>query len=1028
MKKYSIIILLNLIFSVHLIGQNIAIEGRVVSAIDNDPLPGVNILIKGVAGQGTVSNIDGEYRITVPTGTVLTFSSIGFVTQEVVVGNRRVINIILEEDIEVLEEVVVVGYGQQKKASVVGAISNIGQDEITMAAPTNLTSAIAGRVPGVLARLGDGNLGGGDNRYTTQEMDNSSIFIRGRATPNNAAPLVLVDGMESDFGRINPEDVDQFSVLKDASATAVYGVRGANGVILITTKRGALGRPKITINSQFRMHQPLPFPRPLGAYDYAVLYNEAWRNMGNETPFYTEQAIEHWRTGDDPLNYPDVDWYGEMVKNHFYEQQHNVNVRGGTETVKYYISGEYNHAGGPFKAGPGLETRYDKYNLRTNFDFNITKSTLLGVNLNGRLEDKIDVNYGESTGQRYYGSFWWAILATLGNASPIKNPNGTWAFGLNDDWNKMATLKEGGYRHRSTNTLEANATLNQKLDFITPGLSFRGMYGAVAASGVRKVINPERIPALYSYNPETDKYTLRRAEAFKTNAMSNLPYTRRTSFEAALNYEKKITEAHQLTAMGTYIQSQSESDAVLPVSYRGVSGRLTYGYKSKYLAEFNVGYNGSDQFSKGNRYALLPAFSLGWVISEENWVKNNLAFISFLKLRGSYGTAGNDKIGGYRYLYKYEFNKVSNAGWTDYWHEVYNFGETPIAQSGIEEGALGNENVTWEIAKKTNVGVDLFLFNNKVNFVGDVFQEKRSNILVRRADVPTHTGLVSSKLPAQNIGRVTNKGIELSLSYTEKIRDFGFTIGGNYTFARSNVDYIAEAQREYAYQMQKDHPIGQEFGYVWTGKFYDYVDLENPDVPKPSGTIYAGDLMFKDLNEDGVIDDRDVAAIGHPTIPEIIYGFNLSFSYMNFYLDTFWQGASNVSSRYSSELRYEFAPNVLPFHMDRWVYDPERGLDTRATAKYPSLILGASTQTKAISSFQLLNSEYLRLKTAEIGYIVPKNITQKWGVSDLKVFINGSNLLTFDRIKYLDPEYSSGTRGNYYPQTKFYALGLNITF
>lgn len=1027
MKKFAIFLLSNLFLVIHLFAQNILVEGRVVSADDNEPLPGVNIMIKGVAGQGTVSDIEGRYSISVPKGTILVFSSIGFQTQEVTVGNRRVINVAMPEEVELLEEVVVVGYGQQKKASVVGAISNISQEELTMAAPTNLTAAIAGRVPGILARLGDGNLGGGDNRYTTQELDNSSIFIRGRATPNDASPLVLVDGIESDFARVNPEDIAQFSILKDASATAVYGVRGANGVILITTKRGALGRAKVTINSQFRVHQPLAFPRPLGAYDYAILYNEALRNMGND-PLYTDEDIEHWRVGDDPINYPDVDWYEELVKDYFFEQNHNVNVRGGTDAVKYYISGEYEYAGGPFKTGPGLESRYDKYNLRTNFDFNVTKSTTLNVNLNGRIEEKADVNFGESTGDRYYGSFWWAVLKTQGNVSPVRNPNGTWAYGLNDAWNALSTLKEGGIRKRSTNTLEASVSLNQKLDFITPGLSFRAMYGAVIGSGARKIVGPERIPALYSYNASTGEYTLRRPEAFRTYTTQNLPFTRRYHLEGSFNYDRTFFDDHQVTAMAIYIQTQNQSNEVLPVSYRGVSARLTYGYKSKYLAEINAGYNGSDQFAKGNRYAFLPAFSLGWVLSEENFIKDNLKFLDFLKLRGSYGSVGNDKIGGYRYLYRYEFNHIDRAGWTDYRHEVYNFGITPNSQFGIEEGALGNDKVSWEIAKKTNVGVDMLLFNNRVNFTGDLFQEKRSDILARRADVPTQSGLVISKLPAQNIGKVTNKGIELSMSYSDKIGNVGFTIGGNYTYAHSNIDYIAEAQLDYPYQMQKNHPIGQHFGYVWTGKFYDFEDLENPDIPKPTGTLYAGDLMFKDLNEDGLIDNRDVSAIGYPTIPEKVFGFNFSLSFKNWYLDTFWQGASNISSRFTNELRYEFTPNVLPIHLDRWVYDPERGLDTRQTAKYPSLILGASAQTKANSTFQLLNSEYLRLKTAEIGYVVPKEIVGKMQLTNLKIFINGSNLLTFDHIKYIDPEYRTGTRGNYYPPTRFYAIGLNLTF
>lgn len=1025
MKKILILFIL-IITAGTLWAQNITVTGRVISEEDQNGLPGVNVIIKGTS-QGTITDENGVYRINVPSrSSVLVFSYIGFLPQEVTVGNRSVINITLQEDATALEEVVVVGYGEQKKTSVVGAISTIGSEELKMAAPSNLTGAIAGRVTGALVRLGDGNIGGGSNRYNDGTLDDADIFIRGRATPNSAQPLILVDGVESSFSKINPEDIEQFSVLKDASATAVYGVRGANGVILITTKSGKLGKPKISLNSQVRMHQPLTFPRPLGAYDYAVLYNEALRNQGL-APSYTDADLEHWQLGDDPYGHPDVDWYDALVKDHFWEQQHILNLTGGTETVKYYVSGEYNYAGGPFKEGEGLETKYDRYNLRTNFDFSITPSTELSVKLNGRIENKRDINHGESTGQRYYGSFWYDILSRVGNVSPIYNPNGTYAFGLNDAWNSMADLKDGGYRTRRSNVAETNFNLKQKLDFITPGLSFRGMYGLVYGSGARKIVGPERIPALWEYDPVTEKYTLRRAEAMKSYSVDQLPYSRRDHWEFALDYNKMINEIHRLSAMAVYIQSSNETNAALPVSYRGVAGRITYDYKSKYLAEFNMGYNGSDQFSKGNRYALFPAGSLGWVMSEENFMKENVPFINFLKIRGTYGTAGNDKIGSYRYLYRYEFNTISGR-WTDYAHEIYNFGITPQSQSGIVEGNLGNDKVTWEIAKKANIGFELQAFKNRLSLEADLFQEKREDILVRRGDVPTHSGLDLGKLPAQNLGKVTNKGVELALSYRQKFGNFGFNVGGNYTFARSNVDYIAEVPKQYAYQMQKDHPVGQMFGYVWTGKFYDYADLENPDIPKPEGTIYAGDLMFKDINEDGVINDYDRTAIGYPTIPEIVYGFNINLSYRNFYVNTFWQGAANVSTRLGKELRYEFSPNVLPIHLGRWVYDPDRGLDTRQTATYPSLIIGGSTQTTQLSTFQMLDSRYLRLKSAEVGFNFPKSMLTNAGISNLRIFISGSNLLTFDKIDYIDPEYLPDARGNYYPQTRFYAMGLNVTF
>ncbi|MDR0712743.1 MAG: TonB-dependent receptor [Bacteroidales bacterium] len=1030
----NILLILSIAFCGNLFAQSFTVKGRVISTEDRNGMPGVTVLIQNTM-TGAVTDNNGYYTVNVSSGNaVLHFSAVGFVSLEVPVNNRTEINVSLEPDVTTLEEVIVVGYGEQKKASIVGAISNARNEDLKKATPSNLTAAIGGRVTGALVRLGDGNVGGGDARYSAAELDNAAIYIRGRATTNTATPLVLIDGVESSFSRVNPEDVEQFSVLKDASATAVYGVRGANGVILITTKQGMLGKPKVTINMQKRMHKHLNYPHPLGAYDYAVLYNEANRNAGqNET--YKEEDIEHWRLKDDPVGHPDVDWYEEMLKDHFFEDQYNMNIVGGTEFVKYYISGEYNHAGGPFDAPKKLENDYKRYNLRTNFDFKISSSTDLSVKLNGRLESRGDINYGESTGQRYYGSFWYGILSSAVNVAPIRNPNGTWAYGDGNLWNLRAILDESGYRMRLSNTLDVSTNLKQKLDFILPGLSVRGMYGSVFSSGSRRLEGPEQIPALWSYDPVSQKYTLRRPEAARSYSIeySNLPYARRTQVELALNYEKSIAEKHNIGAMVVLMQSKSESNADLPVSHRGVAGRITYGYKSKYLSEVNMGYNGSDQFNKDNRYALFPSASVGWVISEENFMKDNVKFLDFLKIRASYGTAGNDKIGSYRYLYRYEFNSTS-ARWTDYQNEIYNFGVNPVSQSGMREGTLGNDKVTWEVAKKANLGLDFRMWGSRIRIVADIFREKRDNILATRGDVPSQSG-IAGRLPAQNIGKVTNKGYEFELSYTDKFGDFDISIGGNYTYAHSNIDYIAETQLLYPWMMRVNHPVGQPSGYIWTGKFYNVDDLTNPAVPKPTGTVYAGDLMFEDLNGDGIIDNYDITydkQIGYSTIPEIIYGFNTGFGFKGFYLDLFWQGAAHVSSRYNNELRYEFyAKNVLPYHKDRWVYDPDRGLDTRATAKYPLLIVGGSAQTRVNSSFQYLNSAFLRLKTAELGYNFPKQWVAKLRMSALRLYLSGSNLLTFDSIGWIDPEYnpdSTGNRGNSYPQTKFYSLGLTVSF
>jgi TonB-linked SusC/RagA family outer membrane protein len=1043
--KRILTFILFIIITGHLMAQEIAVSGRILSGEDNTGLPGVTVVVKGTT-LGTITDVDGNYKIKVPSkSAVLKFSSIGFVTQEMTAGNRTKLNLTLKPNITELGEVVAVGFGSQKKASVTGAISSIKTEELKRESTSNLTASIGGRVTGVLVRLNDGNIGGGDNRYSDGVLDDAIIRIRGIATTNNASPLVLVDGVESSFSRINPEDVEQFSVLKDASATAVYGVRGANGVILITTKSGSVGKAKVTLSSQLRMQQPLQYPHPLGAYDYAYLYNEALRNMGKAEQ-YSESDLNHWKLGDDrslqyPYGHPDVDWYNELVKDHFWEQQHIMTLSGGTENVRYYVSGEYNNAGGPFDAGPGLDSKYNRYNLRTNLDFTITKTTELSVKLNGRYEQKGDVFHGESTGQRYYGSFWYDIDNRPGNLYPIYNPNGTFNWGAG--YNAMADLKTGGYKWRLTSTGETSFNLKQKLDFITKGLSVRGMMGLNYGSGTRKNTGNEQDPEMWSYNPSTGKYTIGRVMAVPGMGVGALTYSRRSQMEFAANYDRTFGR-HHVTAMGVYSQNATYSNAVLPVNYRGLAGRATYDWKAKYFAEVNVGYNGSDQFSEGHRYALLPAGSLGWVLSEEKFMKDNLSFINFLKIRGSYGETGNDKIAsGQRYLYQYQFNTTSGSRWFEYAAETYNFGVNPVKVTGLTEGSLGNDKVTWEIARKADLGIELRALNDHLNVTADVFQEKRDNILVQRGDVPFLSGVSTGMLPAVNLGKVTNKGYEFSIGYSNNIGDFGYNLGINYSYAHNNIDYIAEAQKQFAYQMQVNHPIGQSFGYVWTGKFYDYPDLSNASVPKPVVPVIAGDLMFKDIGgpdgkPDGKIDDMDRTAIGYPSIPEIVYGITLDLSFKNFYLNTFWQGAAHTDVQFGGAMRNEFSPNVYSIHMGRWVYDPARGLDTRATATYPSLQIPVSPQTATLSTFQLMNGDYVRLKSVEFGYNFPKKVLRQIKLSELRVYLSGSNLLTFAHLKYVDPEYAStnstiasstdGGRGNTYPQTKFYAVGLYVTF
>lgn len=1037
MKKFLIFIFFSLVLS-DAFSQNVQLKGTVTDK-KGVTLPGVSVLVEGTKN-GTITNINGQYTLSVPNrNVVLVFSSIGFLPEKVKVNGRSQVDVSLTEDSKTLSEVIVVGFGTQKKESMVGAIANMDMKELKRAAPSNLTNAIAGRVPGMVVRSMDGAIGGTQNRYDSGTLDDAQFFIRGKATTNGQQPLVLIDGIEGSFSRINPEDIEQFSVLKDASATAVYGVRGANGVILITTKKGSIGAPKINVSSQVRRITPLDFPDFLGSYEYATLFNEARRNIG-ASEVYTAQDLEHYRTGDSPYSHPDVDWKKLLLKDYTIEHQHIANVSGGTEKVRYYVSGEFNQAGGLFVTAKESEYDYRRFNLRSNLDFTITPTTQFDIKVNARLNDLNFSAKGESSGQRVNATAWGDIVNRQPNSGQLYNPNGTYGHGNGvTGWNSLSDLYESGFITRLQNTLESNFALTQKLDFLTSGLSARGKYAMSYSSGSQKYVYKQ--PDIWRYDPSDGSYTLHRAatipQYFNTSPLTN-GFVRTQYAEASLNYDRTFAKDHKVTAMGVYIQNTDEGGFALPRSFRGVSGRLTYGYQDKYLIEGNMGYNGSDQFSKGKRYALFPAVALGWVASEEGFMKDNVKVIDFLKIRGSYGEVGNDQIGGFSYLYRYEFGNPPAPGTSNTNPSYYSLGDSPVGQIGLIEGKLGNEDVSWEVARKSNIGIDLRMFKSRLTFTGDLFQEKRDNILAIRNDLPLYTGLLPSKLPALNIGKVTNKGYEMELSFTDKLGDVGFTIGGNYTFVRNNIDYIAETPQKYPYQLEAGNPINTPRGYIWTGKFYDTPDLANPDIAKPVGTVIPGDLWFEDLNDDGVIDADDQKYFGYSDMPEKILGMNLSLNYKGFDFMTFWQGASNVMLRPSGPLSYEFGPNVQPFHRDgRWVYDPARGLDTRATATYPALQPGGSPLTRLSSTFNNLNGEYLRLKTAEIGYTFPESVTKKLRLSNLRVFVNGNNLLTFDHLgKYhIDPEYftrvgSSNGQGTgaYSPQNKFYAAGLYVTF
>jgi TonB-linked SusC/RagA family outer membrane protein len=1012
--------------------QQKEITGKITDS-DRLPLPGVSVIVKGTT-IGTVTNADGKFSLKIPLDAeTLQFSFVGMHTQEIPIGgDQTTFSIIMEEATIGLEEVVAVGYGTQEKASVVGSISTIKADELNTVATANLTNTIGGYVSGVITKMGGGKPGD----------DDAQVFIRGRGTTNSTEPLVLVDGIESDFARINPNDIESFSVLKDASATAVYGVRGANGVILITTKQGLAGVPKIQVSSQYRLHRIIKYPKMLNSYDFARLFNEAYLNGGNTSKYYNEEDLAAYRDHSDPYGHPDVDWFQLLTKPYFLEHRHDISIRGGTQKLKYYVSGEVVSQDGAYKQWDDMDystnATYDRFNIRSNFDFAVSKTTDLSLNVSTRIEKTNDVISGSYGGVGTSVGIWDEIMVMRPNLN-YKNPDGSFSYieGLKRPY---PALRQGGFRKGRLNFIQASFKLNQKLNKITKGLSFRLMSGLTANYGYTYSLT--EFPALWNYDPANETYTLIERRVLPNISVGGDYINQLYHFETSLNYDRIFNNIHKVTALAVYNQDRRIVSADAPINHLGVAGRITYGYNKKYLGEINVGYNGSDQFEIGRRFALLPAASLGWVVSEEPFWKDKINFIKYLKLRGSYGTVGNDRLGNFLYLYKSNYNRHTdwvNRNWRGFPSNGY---------YTIREGFLGNDQITWEIAVKQNYGADFNLFTENLGFSFDYFYEKRSNILTTRNTITRVFGVESSNLPPENIGIVENKGVEIEVTFNKKIENWEFNFNGNFSYAKNKILEMDEIIQPVEYMNQTGKSIGQFFGYQWTGEFYSYEELgyvwdetvegankyvlpegTEPSVPVPSDLVYPGDPKFVDRNKDGVIDFYDRGAIGHTSTPELIYGLNLNVKYKRLGLQMFWQGAGRFSASFNAGVIKR------PFHNDgpgleiykgRWAYFPEDGIDTRETATYPRLIIGGSNQAYKESTLWLFNGEYLRLKNIELSYLLPEGMVRPLRINRGRIFLLVNNLITFSHSDLYDPEAPAAMDA--YPQTMFFGAGVNIEF
>lgn len=995
-------------------------------------LPGVSVSLEGTA-IGVLSGPDGNYTLKFQPGAeqaTLLFSFLGMIPVRATVHGNSELNITMLEAMIDLQELVVVGYGRQKKASLVGAISQVAPDELQLSSSPGLTNSLAGRATGVITVMGSGKPGN----------DDSKIFIRGISTPNNSDPLVLVDGLERDWRQIDPADIESFSILRDASATAVFGVRGANGVILITTKRGFKGNPVFSIVSRVSLQSPIRLPEYLGSYDFARLTNEAMRNEGKPEK-YTSTDLEHYRLGDSPYTHPDNDYYADFLKKAALMSNVNFSARGGTDYFLYYLSVNVLQQEGLYREFKNLSyntnANYYRYNFRSNLDFNLSHTSSLSVNLTGRLETRRQPNFDADLFDK--------TRRLPPNFQSYINPNGT--IGGRSDETRLAPyalLSSYGNRTRHNNVMEGSFRYSQKLDAMTEGLSFQAMLGFNSSFESRIDITEK--PELWQYD-KFGEYTLNRQRTDIRYATGKGPGRRRLSTEFSFNYSRTFGDDHAVTGMALYQQSRFWDKFEIPTGYLGFVGRVTYAYRSRYLAEVNAGYNGSMQFARGNRFGLFPAFSMGWVTSEESWWQEHITAVPFFKLRGSHGEVGNDKIGNFLYLYEHTFNYMPNEdGWIIRWGEN---GET--AEMGIAEGQPGNMNVTWERARKSNIGFDAHLFRSGINISTDLFMERRVDILAIPYSVPLVLGMNNPQgtqrrdlqgLPPENLGIVLNKGIDFELGYNGKTGDLKYSARGNITFARNRIIRLDEEGKKYEWQKREGKRIGQHFGLTDIGLYQkeDFVTdtsgalvLEGgypvlrEGIPLPSfGVVYPGDARYADLNGDGLIDSYDMGNIGYGTVPEYTYGINLGSNYKGFDLSVLFQGAGNADFYFREDAVWEFNAmgKVMKQHLGR--YNPEDPTSW-TTATYPLLHPVENPNNHQKTTRWLFSRNYLRLKNAEIGYNIPAQLINRAGITSARLSVSGDNLLTFDRMMNWDPE-SGSENGSQYPQLRLWSAGLKLTF
>ena len=1028
--------------------KGITIKGSIVDA-DGLPVIGAGVTIKGTT-TGVAADFDGNFVLTVPGETaVLEVSALGYVTEEVKVGKQRNFTIVLRDDTQTIEATVVVAYGTQTKATVTGALTSIDNKALIKAPVADVTNVLAGQMPGVSTVQETGQPG----------EDYAKIYIRGAGSlsDSNASPLILVDGVERPLNTVDPNEIESLSILKDAASTAVFGVRGANGVIIVTTKRGDAGKPKISVSSITGVQVPMSYITQCSSYDFARYYNVYQWNDGKTDPglYFTPEAIEAYRTGSDPIMFPNTQWHELMFRKAFIQTKNNINISGGSDKVRYFVSMGYMFQNGLLKQIPDVpydnNYSYNRYNYRANLDFKLTETTDMKFNISGVIGNTREPLDSDR------GNIW---MLTMLWAHPTASPgivNGMPVTVVSYDalpdgltkWNGWEYYYWSGYRNKYKTTLDMDMTITQRLDFLTQGLSvsLKGSYDtSMAITKTRKgsggyhqtieYVSWANNDGLSMSDPAFDRTYL----PVISGSEPTLSYSESTDddkswyLEARIDYRRKFAGKHNVSALLLYNQSRDyypSSYSWLPYGYVGWVGRATYSYADKYMVDVSAGYNGSENFAPGKtRYGLFPSISLGWVISEEKWMKK-ASWIDFLKLRASIGKVGNDQGNSKRFMYM-------DGVWNDVGSYYFGTGKSDGVPR-YELGTPGNLGVTWETAVKSNIGLDFDLFNYRLHFSGDLFKEHRTGILIAPRSLPS---IIATSLPNMNLGIVDNWGYEIELGWKDHIGNFTYDLNANVTFARNKIIFEDEVEPEFEYQRETGGPTGRYMLYQFErlyqkSDFYtdaDGVQRLNPDLPQPTNTVYPGDCMYKDLSGDGIIDGRDRMYDGYPDRPEYVFGSNWKFGYKGFNLALNWTAATNVSRVWNDDYRIPFTNSghrglLKIFAENSWIDNSNPWAPGREDGTLPRFTKTNYPWNSMDSTLWTVDASYIRLKSASFGYTFSRNkFFDKLGITSLSLMFTGYNLLTFSKMKLQDPEAKARSSSGTYPLVKTYNLAINITF